>query len=257
METINITLALLLTLLAGLSTSLGSLIVYTIKQPLPNFLSAILGFSAGVMLYVSFLELLPQGINIAGKNLALISFFLGIALIALIDFLVPAYKNPHEFKEASEMKKSKKPTLLRTSILLAITICIHNLPEGLATLFATLSNTRLGFAIAFAVALHNIPEGISVSIPIYYATKSRKKALLYSSLSGLTEPLGALLGLAILLPFITEKLLASTFAFVAGIMVYISLDELLPLAHKYGKEHTVIVGIIAGMLLMAASNIFF
>jgi len=257
MDTSNILLALLLSLLAGLTTSIGCLIVYAIKQPLPNFLSLTLGFSCGIMLYISFLELLPQGISIAGENLALLSFFLGIALIAIIDFAIPAYKNPHEFREASDMRKGKEPILLRTSILLAIGISIHNFPEGLATLFATLSNVQLGIGIAFAVALHNIPEGISVSVPIYYATKSRKKSLFYSSLSGLTEPIGALIGLGILLPIITEQLLACTFAFVAGIMVYISLDELLPLAHKYGKEHTTITGIVLGMLIISLSIVIF
>ena len=168
--------------------------------------------------------------------------------------LIPKDKNPHHFKLSSESVGIRKdPVLMRTGLFTALAIGIHNFPEGLATFGAALSNVKLGVMIALAIAIHNIPEGISVSVPIFYATGDKKKAFIYSFLSGVAEPVGAAIGFLILLPFLSEGVIVSLMAFVAGIMVYISLDELLPIAHRYGRSHTVIIGIILGMFIMALS----
>ena len=246
--------AFLLTLLAGLSTGIGSLIAYFIKKPKTIYLSFSLGFSAGVMIYVSFVELLPRAVITVGQFTSVVVFFVGILVIALIDMMIPESRNPHHYKEMPDVLTVKvDKTLLRTGLFTALAIAIHNFPEGLSTFGTTLSDARLGVIIALAIAIHNIPEGISVSVPIFYATGDRKKAFRYSFLAGLAEPVGAVIGFVILLPFLSPALLSSLLAFVAGIMVYISIDELLPMAHRYGHSHTVILGFILGMALMAAS----
>lgn len=246
--------ALLLTTIAGLSTGIGSAIAYFIKKPRMIYLSFSLGFSGGVMLYVSFMELLPNGIDGVGEGMGVLAFFIGILFIGIIDMSIPQAENPHHFKDPSEIKKGKiNKRLMRAGIFTALAIGIHNFPEGLATFGTALVNPELGVIIALAIAIHNIPEGISVSVPIYYATGSRKKAFKYSFLSGVAEPIGAVIGYLILMPFLSAGLLAALLAFVAGIMVYISVDELLPMAHRYGHSHTVILGIILGMALMALS----
>jgi ZIP family zinc transporter len=246
--------AFLLTLLAGLSTGIGSLIAYFIKKPKTIYLSFSLGFSAGVMIYVFFVELLPRAVITVGQFTSVVVFFVGILVIALIDMMIPESRNPHHYKEMPDVLTVKvDKTLLRTGLFTALAIAIHNFPEGLSTFGTTLSDVRLGVIIALAIAIHNIPEGISVSVPIFYATGDRKKAFRYSFLAGLAEPVGAVIGFVILLPFLSPALLSSLLAFVAGIMVYISIDELLPMAHRYGHSHTVILGFILGMALMAAS----
>jgi len=250
----HIIFAFLLTLLAGLSTGIGSLIAYFIRKPRMIYLSFSLGFSAGVMIYVSFVELLPQTIVQLGRITGIVVFFLGILLIAFIDMVIPEERNPHHYKEMPNEQPLKiDRTLLRTGLFTALAIAIHNFPEGLTTFGTALSDERLGLIIALAIAIHNIPEGISVSVPIFYATGSRKKAFQYSFLAGLAEPIGAVIGFLILLPFLSSALLSSLLAFVAGIMVYISIDELLPMAHRYGYSHTVILGFILGMAVMAMS----
>ena len=270
---VDVPFALLLTTLAGLSTGIGSAIAYFIRTPKYSYLAIMLGFSAGVMIYISFAELLKTAIDQVGFATANLGFFVGIAFIAVVDILVP-----HEYEEErreraqpsvasqynSRQEKGAGPSvlsttgkssiLMRAGVLTALGIAIHNFPEGLVTFSsAAAGDVSLGVAVATAIAIHNIPEGMAVSVPIYYATGSRQKAFLYSFSSGLAEPLGALIGYAILLPFITPTVLSTLLAFVAGIMVYISLVELLPLAHRYGKQHLVVVGMGAGMLVMAAS----
>lgn len=247
--------ALALTVLAGLCTGIGSAIAYFIKKPKLTYLSFLLGMSAGVMIYVSFMELLPTSQDLVGKPLGLAAFFIGVGLIALIDILVPEVENPHHYEvfDASAQKPQVNQALMRVGIMTAAAIGIHNIPEGLASFTSCLSDIHLGIFIAAAIAIHNIPEGIAVSIPIYYATGSKEKAFIYSFLSGLAEPAAAIIGFLILGPFLTEKVLAFMLAFVAGIMVYISLDELLPAAHHYGQSHLVIAGVILGMLIMGIS----
>jgi zinc transporter, ZIP family len=261
----NVLVAFGLTLFAGLATGIGSLMAFTSRKFSPKFLSAALGLSAGVMIYVSFVEIFPKAYEslslIYGEKIGhwytLIAFFAGMGIIALIDNLVPSYENPHELKyvDCTE-KKSAIPDdkkLMRMGVFSALAIGIHNFPEGLATFMAAVKDPALGISIAIAIAIHNIPEGIVVSVPVYYATKSRKKAFVYSFLSGLAEPIGAILGFFLLKTIISDTAFGLVFAAVAGIMIYISLDELLPTAEEYAEHHVAISGLIAGMLIMAIS----
>jgi zinc transporter, ZIP family len=291
-------IAMGLTLFAGMATGIGSLIAFTVKTTNYRFLSVATGFSAGVMLYVSFVEILVKGSaalaleygDYWGNWINVGSFFGGMLLIGLIDNLIPSAENPHEVHGKEAMRPLQDPSaplpdfgalpvssgppgegaehvgaahkrkLLRMGMFTALAITIHNFPEGLATFLAALQDPMLGVAIAVAIALHNIPEGISVSVPIYYATGNRKKAFFYSLSSGLAEPVGAIVGyLAILFFFggddgaIPPQVMGILFAGVAGIMVYISLDELLPTSRAYGKGHDSLFGLVGGMAVMALS----
>ncbi|MGM0498892.1 MAG: zinc transporter ZupT [Bacillota bacterium] len=263
--------AFLLTLFAGLSTGIGSILAFFSKRRNSSFLSISLGFSAGVMIYVSFVEIFFKAEealvsyygSTTGQWMTVLSFFVGILIIALIDKLVPEYENPHEPRSDKDLSHLKaddfddNEELERMGSFSALAIAIHNFPEGLATFAAALSDPALGISIAIAIALHNIPEGISVSVPIYYATGSKKKALAYSFLSGLAEPFGALIGYFVLRSFFNDMVFGFLFGSVAGIMVYISIDELLPTSRRYGKEHQEIYGFIAGMGVMAVSLLLF
>jgi ZIP family zinc transporter len=251
----NVGMALTLTLLAGLSTGIGSTIAYFIRQPKIVYLAFSLGLSAGAMVYVSLVELLPKASDIIGHASGVFVFFAGILFIGIVDLLVPEIENPHHYEGIEETTDSPhdERRLMRAGVMTAIAIGIHNVPEGLATFTSALSDVHLGILIAIAIAIHNIPEGIAVSVPIFYATLSRNKAFFYSFLSGAAEPLGAVLGFLLLRPFLTPAVLAGTLAFAAGIMIYISLDELLPTAHSYGHGHFVISGVVLGMLVMAVS----
>jgi len=275
MDTQTVLFAFGLTVFAGLSTGIGSAIAFFARQTNTKFLSLALGFSAGVMIYVSFVEIMVKAkdaltTELGGVTAAwvtVLSFFGGIAFIAIIDKLVPSYENPHEMHSIEEMDQGKEnlpkdethnfDKLRRTGIFAAIAIAIHNFPEGLATFTAALTDPALGMAIAVAIAIHNIPEGIAVSIPLYYATGDRKKAFFYSFLSGLSEPVGALIGYLVLMPFFSPTLFGVLFAGVAGIMVFISFDELLPAAEEFGEHHLSVYGLIAGMAVMALSLLLF
>lgn len=267
MNTENFLLAFGLTILAGLSTGIGSVMAFFSKKFNPKFLAAALGFSAGVMIYVSLVEIFFKARDSLGEIMGykpgywvtVIAFFAGIALIALIDKVVPSVENPHELHAVGKdtANNTKRNKLMRMGLFSALAIGIHNFPEGLATFIGTLKDPALGVSIAVAIAIHNIPEGIAVSAPIYYATQSRKKAFIYSFLSGIAEPVGALIGYFLLLSFFNEAVFGIIFAGVAGIMVYISLDELLPTAEEYGEHHIAIYGLIAGMVVMALSLVLF
>ncbi|MCB2206440.1 zinc transporter ZupT [bacterium] len=258
-----------LTVFAGLSTGIGSALAFFARRTNTKFLSISMGFSAGVMIYVSMVEIfvkakdaLVSSMGVVDGNWATVGgFFGGIALIGIIDKLVPSAENPHEMHMVEEMSKDEKPTdysrLYRTGMFSALAIAIHNFPEGLATFLSAIQDPALGVAIAVAIAIHNIPEGIAVSIPIFYATNNRKKAFGLSFLSGLSEPVGALLGYFLLRSFFSDVLFGVVFASVAGIMVFISLDELLPGAREYGEHHLSIYGLIAGMVVMALSLLLF
>lgn len=257
--------AFTLSLLAGLATGIGAAIAFFVKRTDTKMLTFSLGFSAGVMVYISFVELLQlsketfveaHGAS-PGSWYTIATFFGGMGAAALIDKLVPADENPHEYVSAEELKSSKisgefsTANVKRSGTLFALAIAIHNFPEGIATLTTAMGSSSLGISVALAVAIHNIPEGIAVALPLYYGTGSRKKAFWYAFLSGLTEPVGAGLAILFLLPFLSATMMAVLFAAVAGIMVYISFDELLPMAERWGHHHLSIYGIIAGMLLMA------
>ncbi len=292
----DVWIALGLTLFAGMATAIGSIIAFTAKRTNYRFLSVATGFSAGVMLYVSFVEIFFKGAESLtarygdewGHWINTASFFGGMLLIGLIDNLIPSAENPHEApseeetlplhdpsaplpdfsspgdrsKDASGPADSRvhHPKLMRMGMFTALAIGIHNFPEGLATFLAALQDPSLGAVIAIAIALHNIPEGISVSVPIFYATGDRKKAFLYSVLSGLAEPVGAIvayLAMRLLLgggpDAIPPEVMGILFGGVAGIMVYISLDELLPTSRAYGKGHDSLYGLVGGMVMMALS----
>lgn len=293
----NVWIALGLTVFAGMATGVGSAIAFFAKRTDYRFLSVATGFSAGVMLYVSFVEILFKGQESLvavygdywGHWVNAGSFFAGIALIAVIDNLIPSAENPHETHTEQETAPlhdesapmpdfdaiaagavpgacdvhdhgSRQKKLMRMGLFTAIAIAIHNFPEGLATFLAALQDPNVGIAIAIAVALHNIPEGISVSVPIFYATGNRKKAFVYSLLSGLAEPVGAVIAYVGLLFFVGDEsgmippqVMGMLFGAVAGIMVYISLDELLPTSRAYGKGHDSLLGLVAGMAVMALS----
>lgn len=259
-----------LTLFAGLSTGIGGAIAYFARSTNTRFLSLSLGFSAGIMIYVSFVEIffkskdiLIEEIGATGGYLTtVLAFFGGMLIIGLIDKFVPEVENPHEVHKIEEMSaearaQMKKDRLIRLGKYSAIAIAIHNFPEGIATFTAALSDLSLGIPIAIAIAIHNIPEGIAVSVPVFYGTGDRGKAFRLSLYSGLAEPLGALIGFLILIPFLNQIVFGVLFAGVAGIMVFISIDNLLPTAREYGEHHLTVYGVIAGMLVMALSLVLF
>ena len=268
--------ALILTLAAGAATGIGGALVLFKKKLSSNFLAGALGLSAGVMIFISLAELYPEaqteimstGSITHGEALVLIAFFVGMGIITLIDFLIPEYENPHEASGLSLDAKTpavgmlehtgNEKALHRLGIMSALAIAIHNFPEGIATFIGALNDPQMGAGITFAIAIHNIPAGIAIAIPIYYATRSKGKALLYATLSGLSEVLGALLCLAATAIFGVEltgggPVFPLILAAVAGIMIYISLDELLPTAEKYGKHHIAIAGVVGGMAIMGVS----
>ena len=268
--------ALLLTLIAGAATGIGGALVLFKKKLSSNFLAGALGVSAGVMIFISLTELFPEAqAEIAsigslkyGESLVLLAFFAGMGIITLIDFLIPEYENPHEASGLSLDAKTaavgvleqtgNEKALQRLGIMSALAIAVHNFPEGIASFIGALNDPQMGAGITFAIAIHNIPEGIAVAIPIYYATKSKGKALLLATISGFSEVIGALLCWAVTAVFgvqLTEggPIFPLILAAVAGIMIYVSLDELLPTAEKYGKHHIAIAGVISGMAIMGIS----
>lgn len=291
--------ALILSLLAGLSTTIGSFVAFFMKGLNPRFISFIMGFSAGVMILVSFLELLQESIQSIGLLSASLFFFLGMFIMFIIDaFVSHEYEfedsietilnnngecktHPHQIIRHRGRKTSQYDTprkglqfgsqdgtgrraqdgrgrkselsLVKTSIFTFIGVFIHNFPEGMATFVGAITEIQLGLILAVAIALHNIPEGIAVAVPIYACTGSKKKAFKWSFLSGISEPLGAIVTWLILAPFINQYLLSSMLGVVGGIMIYISLDELLPVSRSLGKEHISILGIMTGMFVMTIS----
>lgn len=285
MSSDNILIAFGLTLFAGLATAIGGMIAFFAKRTQTSFLAFSLGFSAGVMIYISLTEMLTEAdatlrLSFGNEKAAwftFISFIGGIALSALIDKILPSEGNPHELKRVEQMNPGlntpdtaecagrrhqkhgrhfrRDHKLMRLGLFTAVAIGIHNFPEGIATFMAAMSDVTIGISIAIAVAIHNIPEGIAVSVPVYYATGSKRKALLWSVLSGFSEPVGAAAGYFILSMFRTDVILGFVFAMVAGIMIYISFDELLPAAHKYGKHHVAIYGLISGIIVIGLSLI--
>lgn len=247
-------LAFIFSLMAGLATIFGALIVFLTHKHNYRILAVGLGFSAGAMIYISFVEILPQAIEgfekifpTYGEILGISGFFTGVILSAFIDRLVPQEYNPHE--------KANSSSLRRIGLMSAIAIGVHNFPEGFATFTATLENPTFGLMIAIAIAIHNIPEGMAVALPVYHSSGSRKKAIFYSALSGVAEPLGAVVGALIVFPLFGDISVSVAFALIAGVMVFISLDELLPSAREYGQSHDSLYGLFLGMAVMGVSLI--
>lgn len=255
----SVLLALAITFVAGVSTSLGALIAFCVRKKDFKKIAFAMAFSAGVMIYVSFADILPMAsemfertfkdsANLA-KGAPLLMFFVGALLAGLIDAFVPEHIDTKMID--GDVSSSK---ISRVAIMAAIALAIHNFPEGLSVFFTTLEDTRLGVALGIAIMLHNIPEGISVALPIFHTTGSRKKAFWIATFSGLVEPLGAICAYFILMPVLSPALIGACMAATAGIMVFIALDELLPMAKQYDDQHTAIVGVFLGMLIIAISS---
>lgn len=258
----NVAIAFVSTALAGLATMLGALIVFLSKSDNKRFLSAALGFSAGVMIFISFMEMMPMAqenfmttmSDAKAQWMVLVSFFGSMAVFGLISHLVPEADEPHEIKTEEEMEeKSHELALEQVGLKSALAIGIHNFPEGMVTFMTSLIDPAMGVSIAIAIAMHNIPEGIGVAAPIYFATKDKKRALWLTFLSGVSEPIGAILAYLLLRPFLTPTLFGVVFGAISGIMVLISFDELLPASRAYGETHLSLLGLIFGMMVMGAS----
>lgn len=261
----NVPRALLMALAAGLSTGIGGLIGIFAKKANTAFLTFSLGLSAGVMVYISFAEMMPEALRLlssvygdAGESVRIAAFFGGMLLIALIDRFVPETENPHEAANwCPGNDKARAGALHRAGLLTAIAVAVHNFPEGMATFVSALREPKVALPIVAAIAIHNIPEGIAVAAPIYFSTGKRMKAFLMSLFSGIAEPLGALLGFLVLMPYMSDALYGILYAAVSGIMVFISFDELLPSAEQHGKHHIAIFGVVLGMAVMAVSLVMF
>ncbi|MFP4002056.1 MAG: zinc transporter ZupT [Candidatus Natronoplasma sp.] len=253
--------AFLITTGAGLSTALGGAFIFLLKKPKLSYLSPILGFAAGVMIYVSMVELLLGSIEAIGFVRANIAFFVGIIFMFILDKFIPhihmdTKPDPFYDEKVEGFDDETEERLKRAGILTAVGIALHNFPEGMAVFSVSMLDISLGVPVAFAIATHNIPEGLAVAVPIFYSSKSRTKGFGYSFLSGVAEPVGALIGFVILSPFLTPTLLNATLGFVGGIMVFISFDELLPISRDYGDEHMSNLGLFLGMAVMMFSLIF-
>ena len=262
---------LLLTAIGGLATGLGSMASLFFTKIKRNTLSVIMGFAAGVMIYISFAELLKESMEAAGFLRANLAFFTGIFFMMLVDFLIPHNymaekilssgsnkKSTEQNTEENHLENSKddREEVLSAGVMTAIGIALHNFPEGVLVFISAVHDLRLGIALTIAIALHNIPEGFSIGMPIFYATNNRKKTFAYSLAAGLAEPVGALLVVLLFGSFLTEQVVHLALGFVAGIMVFISLDELLPLSFKKSDPHQVTLGIIIGMLIMFITLVF-
>ena len=252
----NLITAFGITLAAGLFTVLGSGLVMFSKTPNPR----VLAFAGGAMVYVSLTEIFNKSseafAQVYDKDKAFaaatLAFLAGMGAIALIDHLVP---NPHETLDPHDpaFQENKRRHIARVGMMAAFAITAHNFPEGLATFFATLENPAVGMPLALAIAIHNIPEGISIAAPVYFATRNRKKTVLACLASGLAEPLGAVLGYTMLKPFLSPFV----FGVIAGVMVFLALDELLPAAKRYSDGHETVYGLTSGMAVIALSLVLF
>ncbi|MCP1660977.1 zinc transporter ZupT [Neisseria perflava] len=260
----NLMIAFGITLAAGLFTVLGSGMVMFSKNPNPRALAFGLAFAGGAMVFVSLTEIFnkssaafAEGYGAdKGFAYATFAFLVGLSGIALIDHLVP---NPHETLDPHDpkFKENQRNHVARVGLMAALAITAHNFPEGLATFFATLESPSLGLPLAFAIAIHNIPEGISIAAPVYFATRNKKLTVLACLVSGLAEPLGAVLGYTLLKPFLSPAAFGSVFGFISGIMVFLALDELLPSAKRYSDGHETVYGLTSGMAVMALSLVLF
>ena len=258
----NFEIALLLTLFAGLATTIGGAVAFIVKKNNLKALSVGLGFSAGVMMFLSFNEIIPEASNMLKVNfpnnynfLVYFSFIFGILIAILIDYFLPDHIDTEEVLNPEAPMNEHKHMLKRAGLFTAIAICVHNFPEGMATFLTATQNITLGASVAIAIAIHNIPEGIAVALPIYHVTGKKRYAMLYATLSGITEPVGAVVGMFLFSLFVPQILVGALMAAVAGIMIYIAFDTLLPLAKEYGDWHLSLTGIISGVLVIWLSLI--
>ncbi len=260
----NIWIALAVTLAAGLATALGSLLVLFSRRPNPRLLAFGLAFAGGAMVYVSLSEILNKSIDSftqaydarLGFTYGTFAFLLGILVIVVIDHFIP---NPHESLDAQDpaFRDDNRSYIKRVGLLTSVAITAHNFPEGLATFFATLESPSVGMPLAFAIAIHNIPEGIAIAVPVYFATRNKFYAFSASLLSGLAEPIGAMIGYFLLSGSLSHATFGWVFGLIAGVMVFLALDELLPAAKRYAKGHETVYGLVAGMVTLALSLVLF
>jgi len=235
----NLADILILSFLAGLATGFGGLIV-VIKRPGKKVLGFLMGLAAGIMITLSFLELMSEALKISGWLLVASGFVIGSLLMFFLDFLLP-----HKYFSVDE-KGVINGRLLESSMLIAIGISLHNFPEGIAVASGYSYLPKLGLVIAIAMALHNIPEGMAISLPVYSSGASRLAAFRLALISGLIEPLGALAAALFLENF--RSLVPFGLAFAGGVMVFVTLDELIPVAHEHGHEHFTSLGVIVGCI---------
>ena len=257
----NYGIALLMTLFAGLSTAIGGGIAFVVKKNNLKALSIGLGFSAGVMIFLSFNEIIPEAAKMLELNfpndhnwIVYLGFIIGIIVAILIDYFLPDHIDTEELMHP-EVPGNNRHMLKRAGLFTTIAICVHNFPEGMATFLTTTQDITLGFSVALAIAIHNIPEGISVALPMYHVTGKKRYAMLYAALSGITEPIGALVGMFVFSIFLPQALIGALMSAVAGIMIYIAFDTLLPLAKEYGNWHLSMIGIVSGILFIWISLI--
>lgn len=257
----NFVPAMLMTLFAGLTTAIGGGIAFIVKKDNLRALSVGLGFSAGVMIFLSFTDIIPEASEMLAVNypnmhewMVFMGFIIGIVVAILIDYFLPDHVDPDELADP-EAPCNHRHKIKRAGLLTAIAICVHNFPEGMATFLTTTQDLTLGITVGLAIAIHNIPEGIAVALPIYHVTGKKRYAMLYAALSGMTEPIGALIGMILFSLFLPQVLVGILLAAVAGIMIYLSFDTLLPLSREYGNWHLSMVGIVTGMLFIWAGLI--
>ncbi len=252
----NFGIAMMMTLLAGLATAIGAGVAFVVKKDNLKALSVGLGFSAGVMIFLSFTDIIPEASEMLSVNfpnthewLVFGGFIIGIVIAMLIDYFLPDHIDPDELLQP-EGPCLHRHKIKRAGLFTAVAICVHNFPEGMATFLTATQNLTLGLSVALAIAIHNIPEGIAVALPIYHVTGKKRYAMLYAALSGITEPIGALIGMLLFGLFLPQIMIGILLAAVAGIMIYLSFDTLLPLAREYGSWHLSMVGIFTGMLFI-------
>ncbi len=263
----TIIIAFAVTVLAGLATLIGWLAVIRGTTANPRLLSFGLAFAAGAMVYVSLVEIFVKSqesfmsaLWFSGSDeqspyaMATLMLFAGVAVVIMLDRLVP---NPHGKLEQPGRSQGPDPFLARAGLIAAAAITAHNIPEGLATFYSTLDDPTVGSSLAIAIAIHNIPEGVTIALPIFYATGSKTKAFIWTLVSALAEPIGALLGYFILGGNPDAMTYGVLFGMIAGVMVFLSLDELLPMAKRYAKGHETVYGMVFGMALLASSLVLF
>ena len=252
-------LGLFITFLAGMTTVLGGCFTFFIKKDNLKSLSFVLGLSAGVMIFLGLTEILTNSNELLYKYfpnkagwLVFLGFFIGVLVALLIDWLIPDHIEEDLFVKQDECI-SNSHRIKRAGLLTAIAISMHNFPEGLSTFFMTTQSVTLGISVALAIAIHNVPAGIAIALPIYHATGKKRLAIFYSFLSGISELIGAIIGLFLFQTFLPQFSIGLIFASVAGILVYISFDTILPLSKEYGDGHYSVFGIMSGMFVIWAS----